>query len=101
MLEDSDIEKLTQFLATKEDFNNLSFRMLPQEEFKVFKKEIKTDINDLKELVRALVISVDKLVKAIDDLRQEFITVASRVNLRVDTHEKWFQQIAEKLGTKL
>ncbi len=80
MLTDQDITKLTAVLATKQDVQDL-----------------KEELVGLKETVQALSIAVDKLIKAIDDLRQEYIAITSQVN----RHEKWLQQIADKVGIKL
>ena len=97
MLDDKDIEKLLESLATKKDLNDLSVKLLSRDEFEVAKKDIKYYINGLREMVQDLVVSVDKLVGAIDDLKQEYTMVTAKV----DRHEKWIQQIAEKLGIKL
>lgn len=60
-------------------------------------KELATRIERLEESVHALTGAVDKLAKAIDDLRIEYSAMA----MQVGRHEKWIQQIAEKLGVKL
>ena len=97
MLDDTDIQKLKGVLTTKEDLNNLSVRLLPREEFENFKIELKEDINGLREMVQSLVISVDKLVGAVDSLAQEYTMVVGKI----DRHEKWLHLLAEKLGIKL
>ena len=93
MLTNEDIKKLKEVLATKEDLAKL----LTLEEFDEFKVEIKQDFGSLRESIQALTISVDKLVKAVEDMRQEYVVITGKV----DRHEKWIQQIAEKLGVKL
>lgn len=80
MLTNEDIQKIVEVVATKEDI-----------------KDLKQDIDGLREQVQALTISVDKLVKAVDDLRTDYVAITNQVN----RHEKWFQQIAGKLGIKL
>jgi len=80
MLTNEDIQKISEVVATKEDV-----------------KELKQDINNLRESIQALTVSVDRLVKAIEDLKQEYIAISSKV----DRHEKWLHQIAEKLNIKL
>jgi len=80
MLTNEDIKKLSEVLATKEDI-----------------KDLKQDVDGLQEMVQALVVSVDKLVKAVADLSTEYAAITNKV----DRHEKWFQQIADKLGMKL
>lgn len=93
MLDEKDIQKLKEVLATKEDFAKL----VTLEEFDQFKAETKQDFNDLRESIQALTISVDKLVKSVSDLMQEY----AAIKLEVNRHEKWIQQIANKLGIKL
>jgi len=80
MLTNEDIQKIIEIVATKEDIQDL-----------------KQDVNALREIVQSLAVSVDKLVKSIDDLKTEYISITNQVN----RHEKWFQQIAAKLGIKL
>lgn len=93
MLTEEDIKKLKEVLAAKEDLT----KILTLEEFDQFKVEIKQDVSGLRESVQALTVSVDKLVKAVEGLRQEY----AFVTVKVDRHEKWFHQIADKLGIKL
>jgi predicted nucleic acid-binding Zn-ribbon protein len=80
MLTNEDVKKLIEVLATKEDI-----------------KDLKQDVDGLREIVQALVVSIDKLVKAVSDLKTEYVAITNQVS----RHEKWFQQIAEKLGMKL
>ena len=80
MLTSEDIQKLLEVLATKEDV-----------------KEIKGELTDLRETVHELVTAVDKLAKAVDDLRIEYSAMA----MQLSRHEKWIQQLAENLGIKL
>jgi len=60
-------------------------------------KDLKQDIGALRESVQALTVSVDKLVKAVENLRQEYVAITAKI----DRHEKWIQQIAEKVGVDL
>jgi len=80
MLTNEDIQKIIEVVATKEDV-----------------RELKEDLSGLRESVQALTISIDKLAKVVDDLHQEFTAITAKV----DRHEKWIQQIAQKLGIKL
>ena len=80
MLTSEVIQKLLEVLATIEDV-----------------KEIKGELTDLRETVHELVTAVDKLAKAVDDLRIEYSAMA----MQLSRHEKWIQQLAEKLGIKL
>ncbi|MBU0476654.1 hypothetical protein KKB68_01420 [Patescibacteria group bacterium] len=80
MLTDEDIKKLIDVFATKEDI-----------------RDLKENVVGLRESVQALTISVDKLVKAVENLGQEYAAVVAKI----DRHEKWIQQIAEKAGVRL
>ncbi len=80
MLEEKDIQRMIGIFATKEDI-----------------KDLKEDLIGLREAVRSLTVSVDKLAKLVDNLRQEYIAITAKV----DRHEKWLHQLAEKLGIKL
>ena len=93
MLTNEDIEKLKETLATKEDLA----KIVTLEEFDQFRVEIKQDLDGLQESIQSLTISVDKLAKAVDDMHQEYVVITGKV----DRHERWFHQIAEKLGLKL
>ena len=93
MLTNEDIQKLKEVLATKEDLA----KIVTLEEFDQFKGEMKQDLDNLRESIQALTVSVDKLVKAVADMHQEYVVITGRV----DRHEKWIQQIAEKLDLKL
>lgn len=80
MLSDEDIQKLFRVLATRDDV-----------------REIKEELTALKETVHDLVTAIDKLAKVVDDLRIEYAAVV----MKVDRHERWLHQVAEKLGIKL
>ena len=80
MLTNEDITKIASIVATKEDVEDL-----------------KQNIIGLQESIQALTVSVDKLVKAVSDLKTEYAVITNQVN----RHEKWFHQIADKLGVKL
>jgi len=80
MLTNDDIKKLLEVLATKEDI-----------------RDLKEDVSALRESIQALTVSVDRLAKVVEDLHQEFIAITAKV----DRHEKWIRQIAERLGIKL
>lgn len=93
MLDDKDIQKLKEALATKEDLAKL----VTLEEFDEFKKEYKNDFSGLQDSIRGLIVSIDKLTKSMSVYHDEYIALT----MKVDKHEKWFQQVAEKLGLKL
>ncbi len=81
MLDDKDIQKIIE--ANREVFPS-------KEDFESFKDEIKQSFSDLQT-------SVDVYAKKADTFFQEMVMLSHKV----DRHEKWFQQIAEKLGIKL
>ena len=59
--------------------------------------QVEERLGRVEESIHALTNAIDKLAKAVDDLRIEYSAIA----LKVDRHEKWFHQIADKLGLKL
>ena len=79
MLDDKDIKKLIEVFATREEVVT------------------KQDFEELKEDFRNLQSSVDAYAQKADAYFQEMVMLAHKV----DRHEKWIQQIAEKLGLKL
>jgi len=97
MLTKSDIQKIRKGLATKKDLERITAKLVTREEFYHFKEEVKEEFAVIREQIQALTISIDKLVKAIEVLRQEYFAIKSQL----DRHEKWIHQIAEKLGIKL
>ena len=104
MLTNEDIKKLKEVLPTKDDLDqfrtemNQNFaKVVTLDEFDQLKDEIKQDMDGLREMVQSLVVSVDKLVKAVADMHQEYVVITGKV----DRHDKWIQQIAERLGLKL
>ena len=80
MLNDEDINKLTSILVTKQDI-----------------KEVKSEMDDLKELVQGLIVSTDNIAKSIGNLSVEY----SAISTQLSRHELWIKQIAEKVGLKL
>jgi uncharacterized coiled-coil DUF342 family protein len=65
--------------------------------------QLRGEVGDIKEKM-ATKVEVNKLLDAVDaymkqgeDYRQEMLMLAHKV----DRHEKWIKQIAEKLGIKL
>lgn len=79
MLDDKDIQKLIEVFATREE-------VATKQDLEVFRK----DFSDLQT-------SVDAYAKKADTYFQEMVMLTHKV----DRHEKWFQQIADKLGMKL
>lgn len=77
MLDDKDIQKLIEVFITKTDLEN-------------FKDEYRKDFSDLQT-------SVDDYAKKADKFFEELVMLSHKV----DRHEKWLKQIADKLGIKL
>ncbi|MCK4454086.1 hypothetical protein KAU51_01935 [Candidatus Parcubacteria bacterium] len=81
MLIDEDIQKIIE--AEREVFAT-------KEEFEDFREEMRKNFSDLQ-------ISVDSYAKKADSYFQEMVMLSHKV----ERHEKWFQQIADKIGVKL
>ena len=79
MLDDKDIQKLIEVFATRDEVAT------------------KQDIEVLKKDFTNLQTSVDTYAKKADSYFQEMVALSHKV----DRHEKWFHQVAEKLGIKL
>ena len=107
MLTDQDIQKLTSVFATKEDLRNLATKEDLQEVREEIGglraytgqgfRELRGEVDDLRSMIQQLAVSVDKLAKAIDDLRIEHSAVLGMF----DRHDRWIKQIAEKVGVQL
>jgi hypothetical protein len=110
MLNNQDIKKLKSVFATKDDFKHIATkkdadksvsnsegRMLKVLASKQEIKELKNDIDDLRELVQGLIISSDSLVKSMGELRLEYAAISTQLS----RHERWIKEIAEKVGLKL
>ena len=81
MLTKKDIQKIID--ANREIFPT-------KEEFEAFREEMRKNFSNLQT-------SVDTYSKKADTYFQEMVMLAHKV----DRHEKWIKQIAEKLGIKL
>lgn len=81
MLTDEDIKKIInaeqEIFPTKTDFNN-------------FKEEMRKDFSNLQT-------SVDSYAGKADNYFKEMVALTHKV----DRHEKWIQEIAEKVGIRL
>ena len=79
MLDEKDVQKLIEVFATREEVAT------------------KQDLELLRQDFTNLQTAVDAYDKKADAYFQEMVMLAHKV----DRHEKWFHQIAEKLGIKL
>ena len=59
--------------------------------------EIDRRLEAIEQRIDQLVNSIDKLTKSMSIYHDEYVALTAKV----DKHEKWFQQVAEKLGLKL
>lgn len=101
MLTEQDIQKIVkankEIFATKEDLDQRFDKAFGVFATKEDIKNLKEDMNGLRESVQILILSTDRLVKSIEDPHQEFIATVAKI----DRHEKWIHQIAEKVGVRL
>jgi len=81
MLDDKDIQKIIS--ANREVFPT-------KENFEAFKEELRKSFSELQT-------SVDAYAKKADNYFQEMVALSHKVN----RHEKWIKQLADKLGVKL
>jgi len=79
MLDNEDIQKLMEVFATKDEIKDMISSLVTKDDF-----------NELQKSVDAYAVKADKFF-------QELVMLANKV----DRHEKWLLQIAEKLGIKL
>lgn len=90
MLSDTDIKKIIKanrkVFATKEDLAKFATK----EELVALEERLTKSFSDLQS-------AVDKFAKKADAYFQEMLVLAHKV----ERHEKWLHQIAEKLGVKL
>ncbi len=92
-----DYKELVEYLDEK--FNKIDGRFNTLPEVFVTKDEFNSAINLLstKEDLNNLMTAVDAYAKKADAFFQELVMLSRKV----DRHEKWLLQIAEKLGIKL
>ncbi|MBU4299315.1 hypothetical protein KJ636_04695 [Patescibacteria group bacterium] len=83
MLDDKDIKKLIEVFSTREE-------VISKENFENFKEELREEFSKLYS-------AIDAYAKKVDTYAQEMIMLAHKV----DRHEKWLHQVADKLGIKL
>ncbi len=91
------VDKKLDKKVDKEDLKDLSSKLVTLDEFDGFKKEINERFDGLEKRFDNLIDSVDNLTKAIKDYHQEQVALSAKV----DRHEKWITQIAEKMGIEL
>ena len=79
MISDEDIKKLIEVFTTREEMKEMVASLSTKEDF----SNLQT--------------SVDSYAAKADNYFQEMVVLTHKV----DRHEKWIQQIAEKIGVKL
>ena len=80
MLEPQDIQKLIEVLATKKDI-----------------RDVKENLESVEDILSNLVTITDRLVGRTEMLNQEYLVLKDRDS----RYERWFLQIAEKVGVTL
>lgn len=91
MLDDKDIKKLKEVFLTREEFVEIGKEIfVTKDSFENFREELRKEFSDLRT-------AIDAYAKKVDTYAQEMIMLAHKV----DRHERWFHQIADKLGIKL
>ncbi len=80
MLDSQDIQKLTELLATKSDVHSMT-----------------EDLVEIKLSVRGLITATDGIVTRLEALNQEYLVLKERDS----RYERWFHEIADKVGIKL
>ena len=79
MLTNEDIQKLIEVFATRDEVAT------------------KADLEEIRKDFSGLQVSIDAYAKKADDYFQEMVMLSHKI----DRHEKWLLQLAEKLGIKL
>ena len=92
-----DYKELVEYLDVK--FNKIDERFKFLQEVFVTKDEFNSATENLatKEDINNLATAVDEYAKKAEDFFQELVMLSHKV----DRHEKWLLQIAEKIGVKL
>lgn len=81
MLTNKDIDKMVKVFATRDEVRTI----------------VREEIADIQKSVRDLVVGIDKLVKAFDELSREYAAMSEQLT----RHERWIRQIAKKAGVAL
>ena len=104
MLTDTDfkrIQKLFAPVATKKEIANVQADLLDvNADVAVLRsdvRELRGEMQGLRETVQAMAVSIDGLVKVIQDLREEYAAIKTQL----DRHEQWIKLIATKTGVVL
>ena len=71
--------------------------MVTQKEFEAFKEDVNRRLDHLDLTVARLVTVVSNLQKSVQDLLLEYAVVRQQMN----RYDRWFKEIAEKLGIEL
>ena len=95
---DKDFSELIEYLDKKfsgvdEKFTSTDGKLIDLDKKIEEIKENKADKSDVNDLMNA----IDDYAKKADTYFQEMVMLSHKV----DRHEKWFHQVAEKLGIKL
>jgi predicted nucleic acid-binding Zn-ribbon protein len=80
MLEQQDIQKLMDVLATKDDIRGVTSRL-----------------DTLEETLGSLMTTMDRMIGRLEALHQEYLVLKERDS----RYERWFKEIADKVGITL
>ena len=64
---------------------------------KIKVQELRNDMKALREAVQEMAVSIDGLVKVIQDLREEYAAIKTQLN----RHERWIKELARSVGIRL
>jgi len=87
------LDKKFEETAKKSDLNKLA----TSSELESFRENTEKEISSLRDDIRTLTTAIDRLVKSVEVLSDEY----SSISVRIDRHERWLQQVADKVGVKL
>lgn len=100
MLEDKDIQKMKEVFPSKEDLRQ-EFSDYTIKEMEIFatKEDLEKLVTkkEFRNAVAGLHTAIDTYAQKADTYFQEMVALSHKV----DRHERWFYQVAEKLGIKL
>lgn len=95
MITDEDIEKLNTKFATKDELRNEidGLRTEMKQEF----TEVRSELIDLRSMFRGMMVTLDGLVKSMQELRGEYAAISTILT----RHERWHHQVEDHLQIQL
>lgn len=89
-----DVTAIVDAIVSHERFDTL-FTQVAQNTADI--RDLKTDVADLKDAMRAVQKSIDHLATTVDTLLLEYASIKTQQ----DRHERWFRQLAAHVGVEL